>query len=270
MSVTESVQFESVQNERTKLLIENVSDFKEEPEETEYDPNNEADQQQAVKDSRDDIYDDDDQKEKEEETQEAEEDENTIVNSENFGNEFCAAIESVQIAAKFDREKMLENARNAYQQETGEQATDEMIVNALKAFIIKKEEVEDQEQEENIDADAEEEEANNNVDAEENDIDVDDFEKEMNLALDNVRKLGTKHQEVLVNKISATYVEYNGVEPTINDLSAIFGRIKQKFADEAADDFLDFGDAENDDDSDYDPNDAEDIKQGQQDQAEDF
>merc|ERR1712228_46976 len=201
----------------------------------------------------------DDQKEKEEETQEAEEDENTIVNSENFGNEFCAAIESVQIAAKFDREKMLENARNAYQQETGEQATDEMIVNALKAFIIKKEEVEDQEQEENIDADAEEEEANNNVDAEENDIDVDDFEKEMNLALDNVRKLGAKDQEVLVNKISATYVEYNGVEPTINDLSAIFGRIKQKF-----------GDAENDDDSDYDPNDAEDIKQGQQDQAEDF
>merc|ERR1719400_2227709 len=135
-----------------------------------------------------------------------------------------------------------------------------MIVNALKAFIIKKEEGEDQEQEENID----------NDDAEENDIDVDDFEKEMNLALDNVRKLGSKHQEVLVNKISATYVEYNGVEPTINDLSAIFGRIKQKFADEAADDFLDFGDAENDDDSDYDPNDAEDIKQGQQDQAEDF
>jgi len=256
-------QSQSAQNERTKLVVENFSDCKEE---ADYDPNNEEDQQQVVKDKADDIYIDDDHKELVEETQGAEEDEDAIINSEKFENEFCSAIESVQIVAKFDREKMLQNARSAYQQETGEEATDQMVANALKAFNFKTEEtedVEDQEQEEN-DIDAEEEVNGNDVD------DVQEFEKEMNLALDNVRKLAAINQEELVNKISASYVEYNGVEPTVNDLSAIFGRIKQKFADEAADDFLEFCVDGNDDDSDYDPNDADDIKQGRRDQAEDL
>merc|ERR1712154_528956 len=110
------------------------------------------------------------------------------------------------------------------------------------------------EQDEN-DIDAEEEANGNDVD------DVQEFEKEMNLALDNVRRLAAINQEELVNKISASYVEYNGVGPTVNDLSAIFGRIKQKFADEAADDFLEFC---------VDANDADDIEQGRRDQAEDL
>merc|ERR1712228_13633 len=257
-----------------------------------------ADQEQAVKDAVDDISDDDDNKvnaendEEQKDQEQEEEDEATIINSEKFENEFCAAIESIQIAAKFDREKMLKNAKKAYEEETGQQATDQMIINALKPFQEYNDiDGEDQEQQQNnIDIDDEEEEENDNdideeeendidfQNEEEEDVDVEDFEKEMNLALDNVKNLALKHQEEIVNKFSATFVEYNGVEPTVNNLRNIFGRIKQKFADEAADDFLDCNYNDNDDgdndidddaDSDYNPNDAEDINQRQQDQAED-
>merc|ERR1712228_1122208 len=241
-----------------------------------------ADQEQAVKDAVDDISDDDDNKvnaendEEQKDQEQEEEDEATIINSEKFENEFCAAIESIQIAAKFDREKMLKNAKKAYEEETGQQATDQMIINALKPFQEYNDiDGEDQEQQQNnIDIDDEEEE--NDIDfqnEEEEDVDVEDFEKEMNLALDNVKNLALKHQEEIVNKFSATFVEYNGVEPTVNNLRNIFGRIKQKFADEAADDFLDCNysdnDIDDDADSDYNPNDAEYINQRQQDQAED-
>merc|ERR1712228_1074134 len=261
-----------------------------------------ADQEQAVKDAVDDISDDDDNKvnaendEEQKDQEQEEEDEATIINSEKFENEFCAAIESIQIAAKFDREKMLKNAKKAYEEETGQQATDQMIINALKPFQEYNDiDGEDQEQQQNnIDIDDEEEEENDNdideeeendidfQNEEEEDVDVEDFEKEMNLALDNVKNLALKHQEEIVNKFSATFVEYNGVEPTVNNLRNIFGRIKQKFADEAAEDINqrqqdqaeDVEDNEDDDeddqDSDYDPNDAKDVEQAQKDQNEDY
>jgi len=128
------------------------------------------------------------------------------------------------------------------------------------------------------------------------------FRKEMDLALAHVRKLALFEKESLVNSICDTFASFNGKEPSINDISAIFGRIKQEFASEAIEDEMneqceeiedeqdsdyhpnddsfdyDFDQDinENDDlsssdaeDSDYDPSDAEDIKQVAADLAED-
>merc|ERR1719384_3056600 len=123
-----------------------------------------------------------------------------------------------------------------------------------------------------------EEEQENDIDDDEKDY-VDDiapeqFEKEMNLALDNVKNLGSKHQEIIVDIISETFAEFNdGAEPTINDISSIFTRIKQNFADEAAEDFLNENqsvDYDDSDDSDYDELDMAEIDQFRKDQNEDF
>jgi len=127
------------------------------------------------------------------------------------------------------------------------------------------------------------------------------FRKEMDLALAHVRKLALFEKESLVNSICDTFASYNGREPTINDISAIFGRVKQALALEAVEDEMneqyeeieDEVDSDyhpNDDsfdydfdqdinekcyissseDSDYDPDDAEDIKQVEADLEEDF
>merc|ERR1712228_527215 len=168
------------------------------------DPNNGADQEQAVKDAVDDIYDDykdNAEKEEEDKSQELELDEDKIVNSDNFEKEFISGIESVQKAAKFDREILLKKVYEAYEQQTGQQPNDQMIVDAFKSFIIKqKEEVSDAEQEEEtqIETDAEESEQNENEMEEYEEYeeyeDYEEFEKEMNLALANVRELAAKHQ----------------------------------------------------------------------------
>jgi len=121
------------------------------------------------------------------------------------------------------------------------------------------------------------------------------------LALAHVRKLALFKKESLVNSICDTFASYNGREPSINDISAIFGRVKQALALEAVEDEMneqyeeieDEVDSDyhpNDDsfdydfdqdinekcyissseDSDYDPDDAEDIKQVEADLEEDF
>merc|ERR1712154_298196 len=94
------------------------------------------------------------------------------------------------------------------------------------------------------------------------------------LALQNVRKLGSYHQEEFVNSLCDTFEYLNGEEPTINDLAAIFGRIKEQFAEEAIEDDLECDLSDDDeedsdydpDDSDYDPSDPLDVEQAQIDQ----
>merc|ERR1712190_448708 len=103
----------------------------------------------------------------------------------------------------------------------------------------------------------------------------------MDLALANVRKLASYHQEEFIVKISDLYSLYNGSAPTVDELADIFTGIKQEFADEAADEILEDVDAEiseaesgdeeeSDKDSDYDPKDAADIKQVEEDEEEDY
>merc|ERR1711997_1352699 len=169
-----------------------------------------------------------------------------IINSDYFSNQFFEAIESVQIAAKHGQQQIFENVYEAFKEETGEYPTDDMLCDAFKTFNIIQQNDNDMDQ-----------------DNDEFDIDPQEFEEELNLALENVRKLGQIHQKELVNKISDIYIEYNSDGPTINNLSSIFGRIKQQFADEAAQEFINRNEAQDDDqDSDYD----DDFEQSEDDQ----
>merc|ERR1719277_994297 len=79
-------------------------------------------------------------------------------------------------------------------------------------------------------------------DAESEDPEV--FREEMDLALANVRKLASYHQEEFIVKISDLYSLYNGSAPSVYDLAEIFSGIKQEFADEAVDEILEDVDAD--------------------------
>merc|ERR1712154_730266 len=86
---------------------------------------------------------------------------------------------------------------------------------------------------------------------------------------ENVRKLASVHQEEFIAKISDLFLLYNGSEPSVHDLSAMFAGIKQEFADEAAEEILEEEDSD-EKDSDYNPDDAvDDIKFVEQDEEDD-
>jgi len=106
---------------------------------------------------------------------------------------------------------------------------------------------------------------------EETEFDAELFSKEMDLALDHVRNLAAKHQEEFVDRICGIFGTINGAEPSINDISAIFGRIKQGFAEEAREDDIECNEEYDDaEDSDFDPNDDEELEQEQNDVDEDY
>lgn len=94
------------------------------------------------------------------------------------------------------------------------------------------------------------------------------YYKEMESALENVRKLAYYHQESLVDSICEKFADYNGEEASVNDIAAVFRRMKLEFAKEAEEPLSDSDDDEND--SDYDPNDVTDRVQVQQDLNEDY
>merc|ERR1712152_20070 len=197
-----------------------------------------GDQEQAVIDFNDDIYNKEEDDGNIETDQEEEDDEDTIINSEYFSNQFFEAVESVQIAAKYDQQQIFEDVYEAFKEETGDYPTDDMLCDAFKTFNI----IQQNDNDNDMDQDNDE-----------FDIDPQEFEEELNLALENVRKLGQIHQKELVNKISDIYTEYNSDEPTINELSSIFDRIKRQFAIEAAQDFINKNQVQDDDEgSDYD------------------
>jgi len=116
---------------------------------------------------------------------------------------------------------------------------------------------------------------NSEVESEEIEEDFDDelFSKEMDLALSNVRKLAAKDQEEFVNKICAVFEIINGSEPSINEISDIFSKIKKEFAEEAMEEDNDNdtnSEYDDEEDSDFDPNDIEELEQAQNDQNEDY
>eukprot|EP00486_Rosalina_sp_Unknown_P000602 CAMPEP_0201568990 /NCGR_PEP_ID=MMETSP0190_2-20130828/10412_1 /ASSEMBLY_ACC=CAM_ASM_000263 /TAXON_ID=37353 /ORGANISM="Rosalina sp." /LENGTH=644 /DNA_ID=CAMNT_0047990807 /DNA_START=80 /DNA_END=2014 /DNA_ORIENTATION=- len=251
---------------------EYVDEEYQDEEDAEYDPND--DQHQAMNDEICDIPNDDELKTEKQDIEQAleeeaeplkdvlDEDEEKLVNSEHFENELVAAIEMVQNIAKFDKEKILTMTRELYKTETGMEPTNEMMDDALKLFTMDNQDDVD----ENVDDDQEEE-------THEADIDGEEFKKEMEMALENVRKLGSAHQQEFVNQICKTYTELNGVEPTEEQISGIFGRIKEKLADEARDQFLEDNgndnDQEDENDDDYVPN-EQDVKQVEDDKKMDL
>jgi len=119
--------------------------------------------------------------------------------------------------------------------------TEEMLEDAVKMFAGGDQAVDDEE----------EQEMNEDIDP-----------KMLNEAFENVTKLGASHQEEFIKKISGTFTELNGVEPTTEQIATIFGRIKEQFAEEVREEFLEMNEDDNNDenDEDYQPND-EDMQQ---------
>merc|ERR1712154_661259 len=63
-----------------------------------------------------------------------------------------------------------------------------------------------------------------------------DWRAQLEDALDGVRERGRSDGEYLAERISATFYELNGVEPSLSELKSIFDGIEQDLADEAAED----------------------------------
>merc|ERR1712087_959774 len=69
-------------------------------------------------------------------------------------------------------------------------------------------------------------------------VDSVEFQNEMDFALDSVRKLAAKHKEAFVDEVCGAFVSLNGYEPSLSELSSVFGAIKSEFAEEATQEFL--------------------------------
>lgn len=222
----------------------------------EYDPNDDA----ADEEEEEDVANEEElaeakkdilshqQMEQMEPTDVNEEDEAKMVNSESFQNELLEAIDQVKSVAHFDRNRILALAREQYIRDTGDNPTDEMLQNALNMF-------------------AEVDESDNDVheeasEDEEDEVDVALFAKQMEEALAHVREVGAAHGKEFEQKVlSDAFMTMNGVEPTQEQLNGIKRRIKDKFQEEARDEFLDGVESEehqsDEQDGDYEPNEEE-------------
>ncbi len=76
---------------------------------------------------------------------------------------------------------------------------------------------------------------------------------------------GKYHQEIFANEICDTFLNLNGREATIKELTNIFGNIKNNFADETREEFMELNDIESDSDSDYDEYNESDLEQVEKD-----
>merc|ERR1712129_561085 len=85
--------------------------------------------------------------------------------------------------------------------------------------------------------------------AEEAQFDSAEFAAEFEAALDLTREVAESHREGLVNSICDIFSEINGKEATAEDLSGIFGRIRETFAQEAEEQFLEINDNDSEEDS---------------------
>merc|ERR1712048_607009 len=111
------------------------------------------------------------------------------------------------------------------------------MVEAYEQFVSSEEE----EVEEEVDEEEEEqeEEAEYEDDQEESEEDVAVDPQELDSAMSHVRQLAKAHQSALIDNISNTFKSLNGVEPSEEELLSILDLMKNKFADEARDEFLD-------------------------------
>merc|ERR1712228_795459 len=193
---------------------------------SDYDPTDAEDVKQVEADLEEDGFDD-------LSADEVEENVETIINSTEFDAEYFAAIECAVNAAKLEKERIYAKICKKYQSEFG----DEVIEKAFEQFVdFEFEEEADAEKDEN----EEEEEDEADYDESEDEVAVDsvEFQNEMDFALDSVRKLAAKHKEAFVDEVCGAFVSLNGYEPSLSELSSVFGAIKSEFAEEATQDFL--------------------------------
>jgi len=159
--------------------------------------------------------------------------EDELVRSERFASALDSAIEHITNIAKAHRVEMVDAAKTSFQRETGAEATEEMVVDALKQFATNNEEEADE-------------------DDDEESIDEEHLAQEMEQALDTVRALGRAHQATLVNTVCDQYAAQNdNEEMSFEALSSLFGGIRSDLAaevaaekDESADDELADGELE--------------------------
>merc|ERR1712129_148830 len=78
-------------------------------------------------------------------------DEEALVNSDAFKDDLAAALKHVTQQAQFDRDRVLQLARDAYIRDTGENPTDEMLQNALDMFAEVDESEQDEEEQNSAD-----------------------------------------------------------------------------------------------------------------------
>ena len=81
------------------------------------------------------------------------------------------------------------------------------------------------------------------------DVSSEEYRKNLDVALDNVRKLAAKHQEAFVDEVCGAFEKMNGFEPSLSELSSIFNAIKMEFAEEARKEFLSDIEEEEEDES---------------------
>jgi len=274
--VSDRVQVQQDLNEDFLVDSYTESDDESDADDADYNPKNFEDLHQQTLDQEEDIFDSDEPL-LVDDTFAVELDESELIESDTFDAEYFEAIKCAQSAAKLDAAKIIKSIKSEYSDNFTEDKLADIISKTFKGIAESQiDEVEESEDEQDDDDESKDNEIEKEEDAEYG-SDADEFQKEMDLALDNVRKLASYHQEEFIVKISDLYNLYNGQEASVNDLAAMFAGIKQEFADEAAEEILEDIDediedkeSENDADSDYDPKDPADIKQVEQDEDEDY
>jgi len=182
---------------------------------------------------------------------------------------------SKSLTTKYDDDKKFESDDEPQQQQQKEvqvQATKSKLSQTLPTEDAKEVEVESEtdyalEPESQLEEPSYSQQSSQEVDEGEDSL-SELYYTEMESAMEHVRKLAYYHQESLVDSICAKFADYNGKEASVNDIAAVFRRMKLEFAKEAEEPLSDSSDDE--DDSDYDPNDVADRVQVQQDLNEDY
>merc|ERR1712019_323028 len=135
--------------------------------------------------------------------------------------------------AKLEKEKVYAKISKKYQEEFG----DEVIEQAFEQFVDFAFENEEEEQQAEEEEAAKEEEYEDESE-DEPDVTSTEYRKQMDAALDSVRSLASSHKEAFVDEICGAFSELNGAEPSVSELSSLFGAIKAEFAEEARKEFL--------------------------------
>jgi len=211
-------------------VTENEESESDDAEDPDYDPNDAADLGQALQDEEEDnaATSGDDVSMESVQVDYAEE---SIINSESFDAEYFEAMESARSTARRDKAEILGKIKEEYQDVFGEEATNEIIMEAFSNFISSGEEEADTEEEDDED-DIGDEQYEDEEEVQE--VDPSDMES----ALDNVRRLAKSHQTQFVDHIASTFKIINGYEPSEDDLATLFEGIQDQFANEIRDDFL--------------------------------
>merc|ERR1719326_2751254 len=104
-------------------------------------------------------------------------------------------------------------------------------------------------------------------------VDAAHFALEMESALCSVRKQAQLDQLGLVDFVVSYFQDFNGCDPTVEEMAGIFGRIKALFAEEEREEFLeqneDGDDSEEDSDYEYGESEDPEAEQYAEDEAED-